>query len=299
MLDHRREPARNHVSSFPAVNKSQASAGDPEFDFWAARETRCYGSSIRDSNGGDTGFQVHTHGGEGFGSYSPSLWKTSKSRNTMQESSPLLPSNHQYSNLSTSMRMKAIEEGRKELMEMIHNMPESTYELSLKDIVDEEHIAEEIEDELILEDRNSLSETEVQISKQKKNKKKSIKSGKISRSSSMDNEAFLLKIFFPSTRGSKRQVHTRKCSKISPKPSGVGSENRIYKGWSIKRILVTREGKNSEENSSSGSSSSSQSSTDIVRHGDGDSLTGCLPFFFSKIGKNKNQRAHLLNEDAI
>lgn len=155
----------------------------------------------------------------------------------------MLPSNHRYSNLSRAVRIKAIEEGRKELMEMIHNMPESGYELSLKDIVDEERIADEVEEELILEDRNSLSETEVQTNKQKKKKKKSIKSGKISRSASMDNEAFLLKIFFPSTRGSKRQVHTRKCSKISPKPSGVGSENCIYKRWSIKRIVVSREGK--------------------------------------------------------
>lgn len=62
---------------------------------------------------------------------SPPLWKSSPST----PSEPLL-SHHVYRSLSPASRIQAITRGQKELMEMVRNMPESSYELSLKDLVE-------------------------------------------------------------------------------------------------------------------------------------------------------------------
>lgn len=51
--------------------------------------------------------------------------------------SPLLPQDHHYSNLSPLLGMQRIEQGRREMMEMIQNLPELSNELSFKDIVNE------------------------------------------------------------------------------------------------------------------------------------------------------------------
>ncbi|XP_028794609.1 uncharacterized protein LOC114750221 [Neltuma alba] len=60
---------------------------------------------------------------------SPPLWKTSPTR------SPQFDKNY-YQSLSPSSRTQAIARGQRELMEMVRNMPESTYELTLKDLVE-------------------------------------------------------------------------------------------------------------------------------------------------------------------
>ncbi|XP_047942678.1 uncharacterized protein LOC125189443 [Salvia hispanica] len=63
------------------------------------------------------------------GAISPPLWRN-------RSSSPSLPL------LSPDSRAQAIARGRSELMEMVRHMPESSYELSLKDIVEHHHRAE-------------------------------------------------------------------------------------------------------------------------------------------------------------
>ena len=50
-----------------------------------------------------------------------------------------MPLNHHYSYPSPNSRQQAIVDGRRKLMEMIQDITESSYELSLKDIVDEQN----------------------------------------------------------------------------------------------------------------------------------------------------------------
>lgn len=161
------------------------------------------------------------------------LWK-----NSLNESSPLLPSDHRYSNLSPRARLQAILEGRKQLMEMIQNLPESSYELSLKDLVDtqEQETREENKVETVFDQKSFRLETEddqmIKNHKKKRKKKKSNKgSGRqITRSASMDSGIFLIKIFFPSFLGSKKKSSTSNkngCSKVSPRTSFDVSEKEI------------------------------------------------------------------------
>ncbi|XP_051139705.1 uncharacterized protein LOC127257363 [Andrographis paniculata] len=67
-------------------------------------------------------------GGDNSGEVPPPLWKPRRS-----PSRPLL---RRMSPPSPNSRREAIARGRWELMEMVNNMPESYYELSLKDIVE-------------------------------------------------------------------------------------------------------------------------------------------------------------------
>ncbi|WRX27091.1 hypothetical protein QQP08_019578 [Theobroma cacao] len=116
-------------------------------------------------------------------------------------------------NLSPATQTQAIEEGRKELMEMIRNMPEFSYELSLKDMVDEQHASEEVKGKAVSEDESFCSETEAQTKKQKKKKRKKRKAGPISRSGGMEADSFLIKMFFPSSLSFKKNQRL----KIAPR----------------------------------------------------------------------------------
>ena len=50
-----------------------------------------------------------------------------------------------------------------------------------------------------------------------KKQKKTKESGGISRAASMDNEIFLIKMFFPSFLGLKKKPTSKKCSRVSPR----------------------------------------------------------------------------------
>ncbi|XP_035835663.1 uncharacterized protein LOC118479280 [Helianthus annuus] len=91
--------------------------------------------------------------------------------------------------------------GRKELMEMINDLPESCYELSLKDMVAED-----------TEDSGYAIEDKVDVKSKVKGKKKGAKRRPISRSVSLDTGVFLLKMFVPSSFGSKKQRVSRSTS---------------------------------------------------------------------------------------
>ncbi|KAK6263967.1 hypothetical protein SCA6_019401 [Theobroma cacao] len=168
------------------------------------------------------------------------LWRANK----VTDASPLLPNNYFYSNVSPATRTQAIEEGRKELMEMIHNMPESSYELSLKDMVDKQHASEEVKGKAVSEDESFCSETEAQTKKQKKKKRKKRKAGPISRSGSMEADSFLIKMFFPSSLSFKKKSKAENSSKVSPNHSlrDLGSltkSNGGLKGFSSGGIIKT------------------------------------------------------------
>ncbi|KAL9462475.1 hypothetical protein AB3S75_000475 [Citrus x aurantiifolia] len=258
--------------------------------------------------------------GDDGAAYLPSLWGQSNNRvMNSYESSPLLPRDHQYSNLSPRSRLQRIVEARKELMEMIQDMPESSYELSLKDMVDEHQLQQRIHhreeedykenDNLVADrERSFRFQTEAQmIKKQQNNKKKKKKkmqrmeslgstysNNKFSRSSSMDSEIFLIKMFFiPSCFGStKKKSITPKTgsSKVSPR-SSCDNDNKEPK---IKKIFSAGEkngrGKTSNRSSSSSSSNSDSITTSRIAS---NFSPGCWPFLQIKKSKPKKQSASI------
>ncbi|KAF5780151.1 hypothetical protein HanXRQr2_Chr11g0468721 [Helianthus annuus] len=117
--------------------------------------------------------------------FSPPLWSKTP------------PSNCTGSSSATNTMAK----GRKELMEMINDLPESCYELSLKDMVAED-----------TEDSGYAIEDKVDVKSKVKGKKKGAKRRPISRSVSLDTGVFLLKMFVPSSFGSKKQRVSRSTS---------------------------------------------------------------------------------------
>ncbi|KAL9234218.1 hypothetical protein vseg_009113 [Gypsophila vaccaria] len=102
----------------------------------------------------------------------PRLWKTS--RTTQQ-----------------SCRTMEIAQGRRELMDMVKDLPESFYELSLKDIV--EHNAD------LMEEQSTMEETMLM-------EKKMMKMKRLARSKSVEKERVMLKTtMFPSFFGAKKK----------------------------------------------------------------------------------------------
>ncbi|KAK0576093.1 hypothetical protein LWI29_011743 [Acer saccharum] len=192
-------------------------------------------------------------GGDDSGVCSPPLWRKSPN------SSPQHRKNH-YRSLSPSSRTQAIARGQRELMEMVGRMPESCYELSMKDLV--EHPMIESKQESFREETKSSvkSSDDKGLLKKKKNEKKQIQMMK--RSGSADNERFLLKMIFPVSLGTKKNnnnnnkkndsLSNNNCSKITVCD---GSDKGVDKDWWNKRFT------NNSASAKSSASSSSSSST--------------------------------------
>uniref|UniRef100_A0A803LHL2 Uncharacterized protein n=1 Tax=Chenopodium quinoa TaxID=63459 RepID=A0A803LHL2_CHEQI len=142
----------------------------------------------------------------------------------------------QYQMMSPSSRTQAIAKGRKELMDMVRDLPESFYELSLRDIVDQKpelQTQKEKEKEIeIPEEKKPNKETTKakETKKQKKSSSKKVKKSeskkKMVRSRSVDNGKFLLKTsVFPilGTRKSKKNLSAASSFKVAPMPKGDSS----------------------------------------------------------------------------
>lgn len=258
---------------------------DVEFDFWGASETQYYSN---DRGASEVEFQAQVE--EDFVDYSLPLWKTDMSRNVRNESSPLLPRGHHYSNISPRSRLQVMAEGRRKLMEIVHSMPESSYELSLKDIVDEQQISEGAQDEMPKQRTISDFKSEAEIIKKQKTKKpKSFsKSGNISRSTSMEKEKFLIKMFIPTSLSFKiRSDNTTNDTKVPPRSSMELTDNRADKEWWVKRILFTKEGRKSGSSSRNSSTSTSSRNSSTSRYDDNmDALPSCWPIFCTKKSKS-------------
>lgn len=162
----------NQVSSFNPdyqMGNNYDSQADVEFDFWGGSDARYYDHFSYED--GEMEFRGHLD--EELDDYSVGLWKRSTSRHVRNETSRLLPNNHRYSNISISSQSQAIAEARKELMERIHDMPESSYELSLKDIVDEQLTLKGMNQEDATEGTSfHFNTAETQIMKQRRKKTK-------------------------------------------------------------------------------------------------------------------------------
>ncbi|KAL7102008.1 hypothetical protein ACP275_08G092400 [Erythranthe tilingii] len=161
---------------------------------------------------------------------SPSRW-TKPRADFRQETRALIPQNdHQYSRiLSPTSRVRAIEDGRRELMEMVKNVPESSYELSLKDIVDGQQNVEQVKEKKVKQKAQS----------------RNTKSGQICRTASMESEMFLLKMFVPVSLSFKKKPKAVKNSEICAGPS---SEKQRTKNWWKMVSLAVKDNQSSRRN---------------------------------------------------
>lgn len=262
------------LSANRGVNDSYGTWGGRRFGALIARNHENYG----DWRGGDWQFGAGAKAEDESGVCSPPLWKTSPSGSPNGGNSPMHRRHHQnhYRSLSPASRMQAIAQGQKELMEMVRNMPESCYELSLKDLV--EHP--------VVQPPPDPFPGKREKKKAEDSKKKNDTKPKIVRSGSLDNGGFLLKMVFPVSFRSKKKKNsaTNTCSKVSPKPpSSDGFGKSVDKEWWKKRATVSGDsdgGGTTSSRGSSGSGSGSSSSSSICSNSSSRYTTTKIPMIY-------------------
>ncbi|KAH9604172.1 hypothetical protein KSS87_004588 [Heliosperma pusillum] len=199
---------------------------------------------------------------------------------------PSSPKHNYPQNMSPSSRTQAIAKGRRELMDMVRDLPESFYELSLKDIVDKKTefgvqkgvgVGLDIPEEKkgVKENGNKPLETAM-VKKKAKKVKKSESKKKMVRGKNVDNKGrFLLRtsvfpIFSRSKKNKKRLVNgsSFKVAPMSkPNPSSNGSMKVVEKDWwGRKSTMESDDGNASSNKSESSVSSSSRSSSSNGRY---------------------------------
>ncbi|XVE60220.1 hypothetical protein DITRI_Ditri05aG0110500 [Diplodiscus trichospermus] len=221
----------------------------------------------------------------------PPLWRTSPS------SSPPHRENMNYRCLSPSSKAQAIARGQKELMEMVSRMPESCYELSLKDLVEHQPVVVEPKQERFAEGRCTIKGD--RYKKEKGKKKQKHPKPQIKRSGSIDNGGFLLKMAFPISLGSKKNKkksidsNTNHNSKVSPKPTASdASVKSVDKDWWKKRSGSSESesggstiNSGSTKSSRSSSTSSSNSCRSISSSSRRHRRSSCLAFLLARKSK--------------
>ncbi|PON40716.1 patatin-like phospholipase domain protein [Parasponia andersonii] len=169
-----------------------------------------------------------SHGDEytSSGVCSPPLWKNS--------SPPRSPNQQRahYRSLSPASRAQAIARGQRELMEMVRNMPESCYELSLKDLVERPAVDQaQAQQARARQEEKDGMDTVMRNGSQKKRNDFGNRGKEMRRSGTMENDGLLLKMVFPVSFGSKKKnksvmmmkkneqsILANASSKVSPKP---------------------------------------------------------------------------------
>ncbi|KAE8735095.1 putative Tetratricopeptide repeat (TPR)-like superfamily protein [Hibiscus syriacus] len=205
---------------------------------------------------------------------SPPLWKIS----------PRHEMNIDYRCLSPSSRTQAIARGQRELMEMVSKMPESCYELTLKDLVEHQRqqavVDEQKQESLCL---NSIGDHKY------KERQNSLKQ-QINRSGSLDNGELLLKIVFPFSLGSKKKKMVKKKNDCNTSKNVADvSSKTVDKDWWKKRsgssesdgggsTINSGSTKSNRSSSINSSGSDRSNSSTSRRHG----MNGCLAFIFSR-----------------
>ncbi|PIA28498.1 hypothetical protein AQUCO_06900045v1 [Aquilegia coerulea] len=238
------------------------------------------GNYSNNRGGGGSGIEFRAHNEHESGVTSPPLWRSSPPKSPPTETTPLQSNpynHHHYRLLSPTSRSQAITRGKEELMEMVKNMPESCYELSLKDLV--EHSRIQGSGQTTMVEERGLDKDYNTINSGKKKKKKNADKSRLSRSGSMNNGPFLLKMFVPNPLRlkKKKNLTTGPCAKVSPKP--IEGEKFADKDWWKRRFSVVGE---SEKNGSSSIGGSSGSSDSSRRRSKGDFLPGCWSFLVKK-----------------
>jgi len=207
-------------------------------------------------------------GGDESGVSSPPLWKNS------------------YKYLSPNSRTQAIARGQWELMEMVKTMPESCYELSLKDIVEHQHRVKPESEEHCLVDEKIMDRKPSRGVKREEGKVKMMRTRS---GESNHGGGLLLKMAFPFSLGArkkkKKNLGTNSFSRVSPRPEGLersGKGGHGEKEWWKKRFSGSsgsESGGGGSGNSGSGGSSSSS----------GRKMSGCLPNCWSFLTKRNKK----------
>ncbi|XP_031259090.1 uncharacterized protein LOC116117202 [Pistacia vera] len=211
---------------------------------------------------------------------SPPLWKMSPTASPQHR-------RNNYRSLSPASKAQAIARGQRELMEMVSKMPESCYELTLKDLVEQQPVDEFSNRQESFREENRDPREIVRKSDQNYKKVQMKRNGSLNNKNNNSNEGFLLKMVFPVAFGSKKtkkkkELVRNNSSKISPKsPVNDGSDKSVDKEWWKKSFSVSSENSGSTGSSSnggSGKSSSSSISSSSSRH----EKDGCWPFVRTK-----------------
>ncbi|KAJ8540218.1 hypothetical protein K7X08_030137 [Anisodus acutangulus] len=183
---------------------------------------------------------------------SPPLWNQRALGDARNGASTSLPCYDYFGHPFPRSRLQVIKNGRRHLMEMIQDLPESSFELSLKDIVDDRQGTEECQQTATVKGSNQ----KVRMPQQRKTLKRS----QISRSESMDSGVFLLKMFLPASICSKKKLKPRNCSKVSSKTSVDESEKPVNRDWWRIIYVVIKDNKYSRSIKKSMSANSSSKS---------------------------------------
>ncbi|KAL6962288.1 hypothetical protein U1Q18_037245 [Sarracenia purpurea var. burkii] len=241
--------------------------------------------NYRNFHGGGVQFTAsNTEDDHDPGDCSPPLWKTGPTINPVGSRFP----QNNYRFLSPNSRAQAIARGRRELMEMVKNMPESCYELSLKDLVEHPRLETRENAECLVEEKIRDKGSENQggrVIKRQESRRNEMGKAKTTRNRSVEKSGLLLKMVFPvSFRSStkKKNCGPSVCSRVSPKPeASEKSSKAVEKEWWKKRF-------SSSTGSGGGStgSSASSGSNSIIRRRSGCS-PGCRSFFLFRT-KKKN-----------
>lgn len=196
---------------------------------------------------------------------SPTLWKTSPTR------SPQFDRNY-YESLSPSSRTQVIARGQRELMEMVKNMPESTYELTLKDLV-EKTMVEEVSEEYEKEEKTLISKVEYRKEDSGNNSGRKVdhRVGSMRRGNIHSGGLYLKMMMFPPSLGSKKKKKKNKksesCgneeSKVNMRQSkSEGSlKSMVDKEWWKKSPSASGDSESGVTSVNSGSTNSSGSSS--------------------------------------
>lgn len=174
---------------------------------------------------------------------SPLLWKNMNFPTSQSASSS--PMHY------TSSRAQEIARYRKEMMDLVRGMPESAYELSLRDMVETPGLVKKLEE---------AAETRQEGAKNKAEKAtdKSKGARRLQKNETMET-GFFLKTFVPVLDGGKtKSSRSNYFAKVSPKPEAEkGLHGSIEGQWWNKNELRDR-GSSSETSSRSTSRSSSR-----------------------------------------
>ncbi|KAF9611158.1 hypothetical protein IFM89_027244 [Coptis chinensis] len=183
---------------------------------------------------------------------SPPLWKTTGPRTKVLEdhsavsSPPLLKTGPRTRaspiyrrRLVSPERAQEIARDREMLMQMIQNMPEDSYELSLKDIV-ENSMVKEVEQATVTLEKREKSKEHLSPSKRGKMRGNGKRKGLL-RTGSMNDEHIALKMFIPTPLSIRKSSKMDPCSKITPRPRLLQEEKVFDKQWWKNKFSVAGE----------------------------------------------------------
>ncbi|KAK3043658.1 hypothetical protein RJ639_000074 [Escallonia herrerae] len=290
MFNPRTELANTHLYtpySLERVNDGYDRWGAADYGAKARKTAQNY-ENYRTGNSGGVQFRPNSIQDDS-GVCSPPLWRTSP---PLSPGHPH-PQQNNFRHLSPASRSQAIARGQWELMEMVKNMPESSYELSLKDLVEKRRV--DIQEERIVEERNFGSGNAYQRVNAKRQES-------IIRSGSFDNsnsKGLFLKMAFPFSLGSnkkkKNSAATNPWAKVSPKPEVMDKSPKggAEKEWWRKRFSASGESESGVTSSNSGStgSSGSSGSSSSSRSNSGRTNSACSPSFCTFFESKKSKFA--------